>query len=253
MNDADADEQLSEEEVLRIATELGLPAHHVQRAMYELPELQTQARWYDRYFGSPVISVSRAVPSQTTVVLRRLEDYLVTREFLQIVRKRSDSLTLMPADDTLSSLARALTRPARRHLVSRASRVMVCVHAMPNDTAHVRCDVDLTAARSEAVQAGATLGSIAGIVTGAFATGITVAALPEAVGLVPHVVAFTGTLLATAAAGIAISANHFKTQVAAATLEMNGLLDRLEAGERLEPPPAPWRRRLQLRLFGDRR
>src|SRR5688500_4468167 len=198
LNDADADEQLSEEEVLRIATELGLPAHHVQRAIYELPELQTQPRWYDRYFGSPVISVSRAVPSPTGVVLRRLEDYLVTREFLQIVRKRSDSLTFMPADDTLSSLARALTRPARRHLISRASRVMVGVHAMPKEQAHVRCDVDLTAARGEAVQTGATLGSIAGILTGSFATAITVAALPDTVGLVPHAIAFAGTLLDTA-------------------------------------------------------
>jgi hypothetical protein len=252
LNDADADEQLSEEEVIRIATELGLPAHHVQRALYELPELQTQLRWYDRYFGPAVISASRAVPAQSVTALRRLEDYLVTREYLQIVRKRGESLTLIPADDTLSSLARALTRPARRHIISRATRVMVGVHPLPDNTAHVRCDVDLTAARIEAVQTGATLGTIGGIITGAGAVATTVAILPDAMGLVPHVVAFTGTLLATTAAGIAIAANHFKSQIVQARLELHGLLDRLESGDRLEPPHAPWRRRLHVKLFGDR-
>jgi hypothetical protein len=42
-----------------------------------------------------------------------------------------------------------------------------------------------------------------------------------------------------------------RTGCTAAKFEVTGLLDRLEHGERLEPPPAPWRRRLQLRLFGQ--
>ena len=35
--ETDADERLSESEVLRIADELGLPGRHVRQALYELP------------------------------------------------------------------------------------------------------------------------------------------------------------------------------------------------------------------------
>jgi hypothetical protein len=48
------------------------------------------------------------------------------------------------------------------------------------------------------------------------------------------------------------SASRFKTRMAAAKLELDGLLDRAERGDRLEPPPAPWRRRLQLKMTGQR-
>ena len=35
-----------------------------------------------------------------------------------------------------------------------------------------------------------------------------------------------------------------------ARVELEGLLDRAERGEPLEPPPAPWRKRLQMRMLG---
>jgi hypothetical protein len=37
-----------------------------------------------------------------------------------------------------------------------------------------------------------------------------------------------------------------------ARTELESLLDRAEHGERLEPPPAPWRRRLQMKFLGSR-
>jgi hypothetical protein len=253
LSDADADEQLSETEVLRIATELGLPAHHVQRALFELPELTVQPRWYDRYYGPAVFSITRVIPSETATILRRIEDYLITREYLQIVRRRGDTMAFVPADDTISSLARALFRPGSRHIVSRASRVLVGAHALPDQRgAHVRFDVDLSESRRETLRAGTAVGMLGGIFTGSLAAALTAGALPADFGFVPHVLAFGGTMAATAAAGFSVAANRFRSRVDAARLELIGLLDRLEHGDRLDPPPAPWRRKLQLRLFGDR-
>ncbi|HUF50081.1 MAG TPA: hypothetical protein VMN60_04575 [Longimicrobiales bacterium] len=252
LDDAAADEQLSEEEVLRIAAELGLPSHHVRRALYELPQLHAAPRWYDRYFGPPVFSLGRTIPDASPATLRRIEDYLVTREYLQLVRRQSGTLAFIPADDTLSSLARALFRPGRRHIIARASRVVVDVHHMPDQHAHVRFDVDLSDARREAMNSGAIAGTVLGTMSGAGVAALTVLILPESAGAVPVVMAFGGGLLATVAAGIAVAAQGFRNRVLAARLELDHLLDRIESGGRLDPPAPPWRRKLQLRLFGDR-
>ncbi|MEX0907332.1 MAG: hypothetical protein WD054_03295 [Gemmatimonadota bacterium] len=252
LTETDAEDNLSEAEVIRIATELGLPVHHVQRALFELPELTAAPRWYDRYFGSPVFSVSRVVPGDPAATLRRIEDYLVTREYLQIVRRRGETLALVPAEDTISSVARALFRPGSRHSVARASRVLVGTRRLHDAGSHVRFEADLSGSRRDLLRTGIAAGGAGGLLTGGVAAGITAGVLGGDVSLVPHILAFGGAMAATVAAGFSVAASHFRSRVLSAESELAGLLDRLEQGERLDPPPPPWRRRLQLRLFGDR-
>jgi hypothetical protein len=250
-SDADADEQLTEEEVVRIATELGLSPQHVQRALFELPDLRVRPRWYDPYFGQPVFSVARVVPSQAPVTLRRIEDYLVTREYLQIVRRRGSNIALMPAEDTISSIARAFLRSGSRHYIARASRVVVGVEPVENDRAHVRLDVDLSDDRKRSVKGASAAGFFGGILVGGVgAAAMTQVGLP-ALGVVPEILGFGAGMAVTFAGSFAAASRSFRNRVRSARLELSGLLDRLEHGERLDPPPAPWRRRLQGRLFGD--
>jgi hypothetical protein len=252
LKDTDPEDNLSEDEVLRIATELGLPLHHVRQALFELPDLKVTPRWYDRYFGPAVFSVNRVIPTRKEPALRRVEDYLVTREYLQIVRRKGDTFAFVPADDTISSLARALARPGSRHTISRASRVMVGVHALPEDDSHVRFDVDLSDTRKDLLRTGGIVGGSLGFATGALAALAVSAVTPEALGVFPEAIAAVGGWAATTAAGVRIAAGRFRERVFSAKMEVTGLLDRLERGDRLDPPPAPWRRKLQLRLFGDR-
>jgi hypothetical protein len=252
LNETDPDENLTEDEVLRIATELGLPLHHVRQALFELPDLKVQPRWYDRYFGPAVFSVNRVVPTRKEPALRRVEDYLVTREYLQIVRRKGDTIAFVPAEDTISSLARALSRPNSRHTISRASRVMIGVHSLPEDDSHVRFDVDLSDARTEAVRGGIVFGGTVGIAIGGLSAMFASAIMPGVLGQVPELLAFGGAMAGTIAGSVSIAATRFRTRVFSAKMELTGLLDRLERGDRLDPPPAPWRRKLQLRIFGDR-
>lgn len=252
LSETDPEDNLSENEVLRIATELGLPAHHVRQALFELPDLKVQPRWYDRYFGPAVFSVNRVVPTRKEPALRRVEDYLVTREYLQIVRRKGDTIAFVPADDTISSLARALARPTSRHTIARASRVMVGVHTLPDDHAHARFDIDLSDARKAAVGGGFAVGSLIGIGVGAIAAVLT-DGVPGGLGDITQIVAFGGSMATSIAGSVSVAASGFRKRVFSAKMELTGLLDRLERGDRLDPPPAPWRRNLQLRLFGDRR
>jgi hypothetical protein len=250
LRDADADEQLSEDEVIRIATELGMPAHHVRRALFELPEMRAEPRWYDRYYGEPILSVARVVPGEAGLTLRRIEEYLVTREYLQVVRRRGENIAMVPADDTISSLARAFFRPGGKHHIARASRVLVSSHTLPDDETHVRFDIDMNQDRRNAVRSGAGFGIAGGIAVGALAAAAANAFAPIYVQPVAEILAFGSGMAATFAASFSTAAKRFRQRALAARLELAGLLDRLEHGQRLEPPPAPWRQRLQQRLFG---
>ena len=252
LSETDPEDNLSEDEVLRIATELGLPAHHVRQALFELPDLKVQPRWYDRYFGPAVFSVNRVVPTRKEPALRRVEDYLVTREYLQIVRRKGDTIAFIPADDTISSVARALSRPTSRHTITRASRVMVGVHTLPDEHAHARFDVDLSDARKAAVGGGIAFGSFIGLGVGTIAAVVTDNLVPGGLGDITQIVAFGGSMAASITASVSVAASGFRKRVFSAKMELTGLLDRLERGDRLDPPAAPWRRKLQLRLFGDR-
>lgn len=252
LRDADAHDHVTEAELLRIASELGLPAHHVQRALFELPELHVQPRWYDRYYGSPVFSVGRVVPSEAPLTLKRVEEYLVTREYLQIVRRRGDNIAMIPADDTISSLARTFFRSGARHHISKATRVLVNAHPLEDGSAHVRVDVDLSEERRNSANGAAWGGAIIGFLVGGVAAHFTGMASPAALGVVPEVVAFGGGAAGTFAAVFSGAAKNFRNKLQAARLEISGLLDRVEQGERLDPPPPPWRRRLSGKIFGDR-
>jgi hypothetical protein len=250
--EGDPEELLTEEEVLRIGEELGLSVHHMKRALYELPELSSAPCWYDRYFGPAIFSVARVVPGRPEPTLRRVEDYLVTREFLQVARRRGQSIAFTPADDTLSNLARAFLRPSTRHVIARASRFMVSVQPLPNDESHVRFDIDLGEERRRRVNTGLALGVIGGTTLGAGAAVLVATSTPTLLGPLPELLAFGATLVAVGTASVSAAAARFKNRVLAAKFELAGLLDRVEHGESLDPPPAPWRRRLQLRLFGSR-
>lgn len=251
LENEDRDEQLSEDEVIRIGAELGLPARYLRQALFELPELATESTGRDDYFGEPVLTATRVVPGKSNDVLRRIEDYLTTREYLQVVRRRADRSFLMPAEDAISNLVRGLLRPNRRYFLSRAHRVVLSVRPIEESNAHVQIALDLSEQRKSAVRGAWIGGSIGGILIGGAATAaVAFADLPSAAAVVAHVTAFAGGFAGTLSATLAAKRASFRRALAGARFELDGLLDRAEHGQSLEPPPAPWRKRLQQRLLG---
>jgi hypothetical protein len=245
-----ADDSISEEEVIRIATEIGLAVRHVRRALYELPALddnQQDSHW----FPEPLLVSTRVVPGRPESLLRQIEDYLSTREYLQVVRRRPGRAFLMPADDAISNLARGLTRPSRRYHMARARRVVVSVRPLDQDSAHLQFAMDMSDQRRSAIRTGWALGTIGGLIVGGIAAGVVAAAgWPGPLQAAGSIIAFASGFAGTAAATLTASRAALRRKLTAARFELEGLLDRAEYGERLEPPAAPWRRRLQQRLFG---
>ncbi|MGH7503839.1 MAG: hypothetical protein ACREL7_19090 [Longimicrobiales bacterium] len=247
-----AEETLSEDEVVRIAAELGLPMHNVRRALYELPETEGAAATADSWFGPTMLTATRVVPAHADVMRRRLEDYLTTREYLQVVRHREGRMVLMPAEDAISQVARGLLRPSRRFHLARARRVVMGVRPLDDTKAHVQIVTDMGDQRKTAVRTGAFFGITGGLVAGGVG-----AALASTIGLPPiaesavQIAAFATGFGGTLAGAIAATRAAFRSKLRAARVELEGLLDRAETSDRLDPPAAPWQRRLQKRFLGN--
>lgn len=246
--EADADDGVSEAELLRIAAELGLPPHLVRQALYETPDSVPEPTIVDRFSAPATVSVARIVPGEAGTALERLEDYLVTREYFQIVRRQPGRAWFIPADDFVSGIFRAITRPSNRNAFSRARGVALAVHPLDEGRAHIRIDLNYHAARKGLLVSGGLIGGIpAGLMVGGLLAGIA-NALGGGLGPV-EILSMIGTgMAASAAAGVTIAAAQFRKLRNRAAAEIEHLLDRVESGDHLDPPLPPWRRRLQQHL-----
>jgi hypothetical protein len=162
----DAADELTEDEVVRIASELGLPSQHVRQALHERPTLQVAPGWQDRWFDPPVLALGRTVPGPADAVQGALEQYLTTYEYLQVVRRRGPDLALVPADDAISRIARVIARPGRRFGLAHAQRVVLAVQPLPEQGAHVRIEADFRDERGRNVQSALLLGATIGLLAG---------------------------------------------------------------------------------------
>jgi hypothetical protein len=247
--ETDAEDGISEAELIRIASELGLPPRLVRQALYETPASAAPPSLLDRLCGPGAISIARVVPNEASLTFARLEEYLVTREYLQVTRRQPGRAWFIPADDLVSRIVRSVSRPPRRHLLTRARGVALAVHPLEEARAHVRLDLNYSSLRKDFLVAGAVLGGgPVGLLAGGI-LGTAVDALAGPLGPVGIFAAVGGGVIASASAGMAIAAANFRRRRNQAGNEVEHLLDRIETGERLEPPLPPWRRRLKAQLF----
>jgi len=249
--EGDAEEQLPEEEVIRIAAELGLSERHVRQALFEGTQEEEEPTFLDRQLGITRIMATRAIPLPADKARRALEDYLITREYLQVVRKQSVSTTFEPADDAVSKVARALSR-SKKHCLASAEGVDLAIRDLEPGWSHVRLRAVYPSSVRNAHVGGAAAGAI--FLGGSLATAAGVAvtvltpALPDAVSIAFGAATGLSVLTASAAAFWTIARNNFRKWRERTVNEANGVLDRLEKGDELRPPASPWLRKLQLKF-----
>ncbi len=247
----DPEERLADDEVVRIAAELGLPARSVRQAMYEVPPEPHEPSLTEKLFGADSISGTRAVTGEARSVLIRLEKYLTIREYMQIRRRVEDGIVFMPADDTVSTVVRLVFRSSSRYHIARIPQVAVYVRPLEPGWSHVRFDLDVSEKRRVAVSQTVVGGTVMGLLLGAGGAIaiVTFAAISSAV-LLPSIAVAAG--LAGFAAGfagiLAASRARYRNWVHGAREELAALLDRAEYGESLEPPPAPWWQKIQNKI-----
>lgn len=247
----DVDEELPEDEVIRIAAELGLAERHVRQALYEGVHDEGEPGLLDRQFGSPRIMASRAVPLSADRTRRALEDYLVTHEYLQIVRRQADSTTFEPAMDPMSKVARAFQLRSKHQLGS-ATGIEIAVRPLETGWSHARIRATYDDDRQSQVVSSTIIGMLLGLPAGAITTvivgGVASGFLVPEAGVAAGAVAGIGAFSSVVLSSLASTRKQWRKWRGRTQDQTEAVLDRLEKGDELRPPPAPWIRKLQLKF-----
>lgn len=239
--ESDAAPTLSEEEVLQLTGEVGLPERHVRQALRELRTGRLGApgrgaTLVGRFFGPARIEALRAVPIAPASTVQVLDDYLNETRLLHRVRSDERGVHYRPAVDWASQVAMEASFAAGRHflLAARSVEVRVAPEAGGGGSL-VEVEVDpglrsdaITNAVASGLTLGGTVGGVAGVIAGWRAS-------PE-VGVLVAVLVATVTL----AVVLVVAGSRQRRRMSQIEEELDAILDRVQAGETVEPPPAAW-------------
>lgn len=242
------EDRLAETEVMRIAREVGLPERHVRRALDEVGGTRGDGSLLDRVMGPGEVRAVRVVPGTPGELAKELDAFLATGRLLQRVRRSRTHLLYRPAVDWISQLARAASGTSRKYFIASARAVEVRLEAVDKHRTAVTLVVD-PGIRGEYVTGAALGGGLGGLGAGVGAGLATATALPDPVAAGIGVVAFGGVL-----AGVTrLTAHYHLRKFLDVQAEVEGVLDRLEMEESLEPPPSSWRKWVERNFHGARR
>ncbi len=246
---------LDEGELFRIAREVGLPDAHVRRALSELRTADDPQGVVARVFGSVTVRVSRVVPGDRERLRIIMDEFLVAGHLLQPVRQGSDVLLYRPAVDWISNFARAGASMSQTVYWASAKEIQVRLQQVDEDTTLVEIAVE------PGVRADYTSGAVIGGLGAGGGVAFAVAAFLGSVLAVPTVGAWSlGAVVggAVAMGVVRVTGHYSRKRRGEVQQELEGILDRMERGEDLSPPPASWRRwvtrqarRFKLELSGD--
>jgi hypothetical protein len=242
------DSALTEQDLFRIAREVGLEERHVRLALAQVRSSPPTGRGpVAALFGPSFVVASRVVPGTREALAARIDEFMVAGNLLESVRRTADVLQYRPPVDWVSQIARAAASTSRKYYVASAKRVEIRFEAVDEGRVFVEMEVD-PGTRDDYV-AGGLIGGIAGGAGSGVGVALAVGALfPVAVGfaLAAGVVVGTGAL-----GGLSWLTGHYhKRRLLEVRAEMEGILDRLESGESLEPPPSSWRRWVRRHFHG---
>ncbi len=236
---------LSEAELFRIAREVGLSEQHVRRALAEVRAGLSGHGPLDRIFGPAVLQASRVVPGSPAELAQKLDDFLAGTQLLEPVRRGADILQYRPALDWASKLARAASFTSRKYFVASAKSVEVHLERVDDGHTLVELVID-PGTRNDSIVSAAVGGGSAGVALGAV-VGISL------VAVAPLLLATGAGVVLGSGAAYAVTygvGSHHKRKLREVQAEVEEILNRLELGESLEPPPASWRRWVKRQFHG---
>ncbi len=240
------DAALDETELFRIAREVGLDERHVRKALVQVRSAPpTDRGTLSALYGPTFVVASRVVPGTPEELVETLDEFMVAGRLLQNVRKSSGLLQYRPAVDWASQVARAASSTSKKYYVASAKRVEVRLEAVDDIRTMVQIEVE-PGTRDDYV-AGGIIGGLGGGIGAGVGVGWALATVtPLALGVAAGV-AVGSMILGGIAWGSGV---RHKKRLLEVRAELEGILDRLESGETLEPPPASWRRWVRRHFHG---
>ena len=240
-----AESSLTEEDLFRIAQEVGLPERHVRTALSQVRSSPPTGRGpVGSLYGPNFVVASRVVPGDRGGLASKIDEFMVAGRLLQSVRKGVSVLQYRPAVDWASQIARAASSTSRKHYVASAKRVEVRFEQV--DEGHTLVELEVEPGTRDDYLAGGIMGGLGGGV----GAGVGVALAVAAAG--PALAAASGIVVGSAVLGSLcwVTGYYHKKRLLEVRAEMEGILDQLEQGESLQPPPSSWRRWVRRHFHG---
>ena len=223
-SEQDIGDGLTEQQVLALGNDVGIPARYLRQAMLEEQTRPTEPgpRGFLGWLaGPPTVSSHRVVPGDRAAVERALARWLEEEELLQPKRRFPDRTTWEPKAGAFASIQRALAG-GRRYALARTVQITTQVVQLEAGFCHVRIEADVRQQRT-----GRLGGAAAMVVAGWTLTGLLVG-LPIPLPFI-DVVAFIPALSLTVGA-VGVARTH-RGENERTLVGEEQVLDRLERGE----------------------
>ena len=217
---SDSGDGVSEEEVLALGRDVGIPEQHLRQALLEertraLPAVPEG--WVDEWFGNADLSSERVVQGSEEGIALAIARYLEAREHFVIQRATVGRTTFEPMGSFAGAMRkmRRMFESGSKPYLERAELITVVITPLEAGFCHVTIAATLRKTRRGYLSGAATLG-VGGAIAGAL---MVVLGAPEVAALIP--------VIPGGAASFMIS-RAFRPIAARAQLGLERLLDDLE-------------------------
>jgi hypothetical protein len=231
----DIGEGLTEQAVLALGDEVGLPARYLRQAMLEERTRTTEPgpRGFVAWIAGPAaVAAHRVVPGDRAAVEQALARWLENEELVQPKRRFPDRTTWEPRAGAFASIQRALAG-GRRYALARTVEITTQVVQLEAGFCHVRIAADVRKPRAARLS-GAAVMTVAGWAATALLAGLGSALpAPDAAVLLPG--------LGLTAGAVAV-ARTYRGENERTLVAEEQVLDRLERGEIRAEHALPGRR-----------
>lgn len=216
----DTGEGMTEQELLKLGSEVGIPGRFLRQAMYEEAAggAALEHDFVGRWVGPRMLLAHRVVPGDKAALEQAIAEFMTEEEAMTPKRRLPDRTVWERQKGLLAEMKRGLSLQGKPYHLARALDVSVQLNALEDGYCHAELAADVSNMREQSI------------------TGIGVLAAAGVVGtlilaLVPGLVllAWLPLLAGLGLSGVAARAYRGKAQRMQIALEQ--VLDRLERGE----------------------
>ena len=229
--EVDTGEGLSEQEVLKLGSEVGIPGRLLRQALYEETTqggVERTRGFLARWIGPGLVGASRVVPGEKADIDRALERWMTESEAMAVKRRLPDRTLWEAQKGLFAQMRRGLGMGGKSYHLARAVEVSHSVTPLEQGYCHVALSADVSNTRH-----GALAGATAVAATGVLVSAVLITFIP---------VAIPGLLLLPGAIGVGIGAGIPKVHRRRAErvqVALEQILDGLEHGEIRAQPMMP--------------
>lgn len=218
-------EGLTNNEVLALGKDVGIPDRYLRQAMLEeqtriAPPEKNPGTW-SWLTGPRSLVAHRVVPGDRAAIERALNRWMTDEELLQPKRHYSDRTSWESKPGAFASIQRALAG-GRRYALARASEVSAQIVQLEPGFCLVRLEADVREPRSKRITGASVMTLVGWGLTGAAALIAPPLALAKAIAFVPA--------LGMTIGGMFVARSHVSANERM-TVALEQVLDRLERGD----------------------